>query len=167
MPTDRETGFNPDVWLYRIGDRIFQNDCLMRAETKFAPYVDVDEIILSQGNQTLLEFLEAEEKLHKDAGGFAFPHVGIAYEGAKLPHLNATKEGFDWKTVDFEWLKTAHYTQPYSTAKVVSMPDRTDLINIHWISRLQWPYKSIGVSCLLFIFDLMPSFFNLSIEYRF
>lgn len=48
MPTDNVTGFNPDSLLFRIGDRIFQNDCLMRAKTKFVPYIDVDEMLIPQ-----------------------------------------------------------------------------------------------------------------------
>jgi hypothetical protein len=48
MPTNKETGYNPDSLMFRIGDRLFQNDCLMRVETKFMAYLDVDEILLTQ-----------------------------------------------------------------------------------------------------------------------
>lgn len=148
MPTNKETGYNPDYHLFRIGDRIWQNDCLMRAETKFAPYVDVDEMLIPQNNQSLLEFLEEEEKKRKDAGGFGFKHAAMSFEAEKMPHLKSSKEEFDWRKLDFEWLKTATFKQQFSMGKAVSMPDRVDLISIHFIARTQWPYKEIGVSWL-------------------
>uniref|UniRef100_A0A914CRX5 Glycosyltransferase family 92 protein n=1 Tax=Acrobeloides nanus TaxID=290746 RepID=A0A914CRX5_9BILA len=146
MPTDNVTGFNPDSLLFRIGDRIFQNDCLMRAKTKFASYVDVDEMLIPQSNQSLLEFLEAEEKAHSfDTGGFGFNHAGLSFESEKMPHLKASKDDFDWRKLDFEWLKTAQYADISKMGKAISMPDRVDLISIHFIARTQWPYKSIDV----------------------
>uniref|UniRef100_A0A914BW08 Glycosyltransferase family 92 protein n=1 Tax=Acrobeloides nanus TaxID=290746 RepID=A0A914BW08_9BILA len=145
MPTNKETGYNPDYHLFRIGDRIWQNDCLMRAETKFAPYVDVDEMLIPQNNQSLLEFLEEEEKRRKDAGGFGFKHAAMSFEAEKMPHLKSSKEEFDWRKLDFEWLKTATFKQQSAMGKAVSMPDRVDLISIHFIARTQWPYKEIGI----------------------
>lgn len=63
-----------------------------------------------------------------------------------MPHLKASKDDFDWMKLDFEWLKTAQYADISKMGKAVSMPDRVDLISIHFIARTQWPYKSIDVS---------------------
>uniref|UniRef100_A0A914CXE7 Glycosyltransferase family 92 protein n=1 Tax=Acrobeloides nanus TaxID=290746 RepID=A0A914CXE7_9BILA len=145
MPTDKESGFNPDSWLFRIGDRLFQNDCLMRAKTKFAPYVDVDEMLIPQNNQTLLEFLEAEAKANPDAGAFGFNHAGLQFDAEKMGHLKDSKADFDWRKLDHEWLKTAQWGNQWAMGKAVSMPDRVDLISIHYIARAQFPYKQIDV----------------------
>lgn len=49
MPTNKKSGFNPDSLNFRLGDRVFQNDCLMRTKTKFMAYIDVDDIFIPQG----------------------------------------------------------------------------------------------------------------------
>lgn len=96
-------------------------------------------------NQTVLEFLEAEHQADDSIGSFVFQHEALHFEAESMPHLKMSKDEFNWKKLDFEWLKTAHHENMHRPPKTVHMPERVDLINIHAAQTLLPPYKEIKV----------------------
>uniref|UniRef100_A0A914EHH6 Glycosyltransferase family 92 protein n=1 Tax=Acrobeloides nanus TaxID=290746 RepID=A0A914EHH6_9BILA len=146
LPTSSETGFNPDSWIFRTGDRVYQNDCVMRAKTKFVASIDSDEIMIPQGNLTMLEFLENEIKNDPKVGGFQLFHQAMQYDPKKMSHLKASRKDFDWKKLEYDWLKTASiHNKNWAMGKSINMPDHVNIISIHFIAQMQHPYKILDV----------------------
>ena len=154
LPKNKETGYDPDKFMYQTGDMMLQNDCVMRATERYVARIDIDEIFIPQryvletrllyffSNITMYELFESEKKRDPTIGGFQLNHQALFFDPKLMPHLKTTSQDFDWKRLDFEWLKTATITNKFwAMGKAVSMPDHVHKISIHYILKMQHGFK--------------------------
>ena len=146
-------GYDPNLYVYRIGHSLAHNDCMLRSRTNRAVLLDVDELIYSKlvifspsnlpfslRNGSLPSLIKAVFNGTK-IGGVVFDHHTLQYN----PSINPSP--FDFSAVDFKGVMSPSFAAVKGPKKVIFNPATVKRLGVHGVTQyLRNSWRTVQVA---------------------